>query len=99
MVVVLLEEIAIAAVRVPVERVKSRLRFHRGRFCLAGSCSGNGSWYSNLVKPAVCKMRILFCKILLIGGLYGLKEIVNGMTFSFLFSGPVCVRNSSDRFF
>ena len=49
--------------------------------------------------PAVCKMRILFCKILLIGGLYRLKVIVNGMTFSFLFSGPVCVRNNSDRSF
>ena len=46
---------------------------------------------------AVCKMRILFCKMLLIGGLYGLKVIVNGMTFSFLFSGPVCVRNNSER--
>lgn len=48
---------------------------------------------------AVCKMRILFCKILLISGLYGFKVIVNGMTFSFLFSGPVFVRNSSDRSF
>ena len=31
---------------------KSCRWFHRGHFCLADSCGGNGSWYSNLVNRA-----------------------------------------------